>query len=88
MTAWRSAQSPQRVRVHDFLIKGPAGGKAIPYGVHDIHRNEGWVSVGIDHDSATFAVQSIRRCRPVHREARALLITADTGGSNGTRLRH
>lgn len=89
---WRSAQWPQRVRVHDFVIKGPAGGKAIPYGIYDLHRNEGWVSVGIDHDTATFAVRSIRRWwqrmgRPVYRKARALLITADAGGSNGTRLR-
>jgi hypothetical protein len=89
---WRPGQSPHRVRVHDFLIKGPAGGKAIPYGVYDLHRNEGWVSVGIDHDTATFAVRSIRRWwqhmgRPVYREAQTLLITADAGGSNGTRLR-
>ena len=89
---WRPAKSPHRVRVHDFLIKSPAGGKAIPYGVYDLHRNEGWVSVGIDHDTATFAVRSIRRWwqhmgRPVYREARALLITADAGGSNGARLR-
>jgi len=89
---WRPPRSPHRVRVHDFLIKGPAGGKAIPYGVYDLHRNEGWVSVGIDHDTATFAVQSIRRWwqrmgRPVYREATALLITADAGGSNGARLR-
>ena len=89
---WRPAKSPQRVRVHDFLIKTPAGGKAIPYGVYDLHRNEGWVSVGIDHDTATFAVQSIRRWwqqmgRPVYRAAQSLLITADAGGSNGTRLR-
>ena len=89
---WRPAKSPQRVRVHDFLIKTPAGGKAIPYGVYDLHRNEGWVSVGIDHDTATFAVQSIRRWwqqmgRPVYRDAQSLLITADAGGSNGARLR-
>jgi Rhodopirellula transposase DDE domain len=89
---WRPAQSPQRVRVHDFLIRTPAGGKAIPYGVYDLHRNEGWVSVGIDHDTATFAVRSIRRWwqhmgRPVYREAQALLITADAGGSNGAKLR-
>jgi stage V sporulation protein SpoVS len=89
---WRPAKAPQRVRVHDFLIKSPAGGKAIPYGVYDLHRNEGWVSVGIDHDTATFAVRSIRRWwqrmgRPVYREAPALLITADAGGSNGARLR-
>jgi len=89
---WRPAKAPQRVRVHDFLIKSPAGGKAIPYGVYDLHRNEGWVSVGIDHDTATFAVQSIRQWwrhmgRPVYRGARTLLITADAGGSNGARLR-
>jgi len=89
---WRPAKAPQRVRVHDFLIKSPAGGKAIPYGVYDLHRNEGWVSVGIDHDTATFAVRSIRRWwqhmgRPVYREAQTLLITADAGGSNGARLR-
>ena len=89
---WRPAKSPQRVRVHDFLIKTPAGGKAIPYGIYDLHRNEGWVSVGIDHDTATFAVQSLRRWwqqmgRPAYREAEALLITADAGGSNGARLR-
>ena len=89
---WRPAKSPQRVRVHDFLIKTPAGGKAIPYGVYDLHRNEGWVSVGIDHDTATFAVQSIRRWwqqmgRPAYRKAQSLLITADAGGSNGARLR-
>ena len=89
---WRPAQTPQRVRVHDFLIKTPEGGKAIPYGVYDLHRNEGWVSVGIDHDTATFAVQSIRRWwqqmgRPAYREAQSLLITADAGGSNGARLR-
>lgn len=89
---WRPAQSPQRVRVHDFLIKSPAGGKAIPYGVYDLHRNEGWVSVGIDHDTATFAVRSIRRWwqhmgRPVYHGAQTLVITADAGGSNGARLR-
>lgn len=90
--AWRPAKSPQRVRVHDFVIPGPTGGKAIPYGVYDLHRNEGWVSVGVDHDTATFAVRSIRRWwqhmgRPVYRAATSLLITADAGGSNGARLR-
>jgi hypothetical protein len=89
---WRPAKTPQRVRVHDFVIPAPTGGKAIPYGVYDLHRNEGWVSVGIDHDTASFAVQSIRRWwaqmgRPVYRTARSLLITADAGGSNGARLR-
>jgi hypothetical protein len=91
---WRPAKSPQRVRVHDFVIPATptTGGKAIPYGVYDLHRNEGWVSVGIDHDTATFAVQSIRRWwqfmgRPAYRQAQSLLITADAGGSNGARLR-
>jgi hypothetical protein len=91
---WRPAKTPQRVRVHDFVIPATSttGGKAIPYGVYDLHRNEGWVSVGIDHDTATFAVQSIRRWwqsmgRPAYRQARSLLITADAGGSNGARLR-
>jgi hypothetical protein len=91
---WRPAKLPQRVRVHDFVIPATptTGGKAIPYGVYDLHRNEGWVSVGIDHDTATFAVQSIRRWwqqmgRPAYRQARSLLITADAGGSNGARLR-
>jgi hypothetical protein len=90
--AWRPAKTPERVRVHDFVIPGAAGGKAIPYGVYDLHRDEGWVSVGIDHDTATFAVRSIRRWwrqmgRPVYQDATTLLITADAGGSNGARLR-
>jgi transposase len=90
--AWRPAKTPQRVRVHDFVIPGATGGKAIPYGIYDLHRNEGWVSVGIDHDTATFAARSIRRWwqhmgRPVYRDATALVITADAGGSNGVRLR-
>jgi hypothetical protein len=90
--AWRPAKTPQRVRVHDFVIPGATGGKAIPYGVYDLQRNEGWVSVGIDHDTATFAARSIRRWwqhmgRPVYRDATSLVITADAGGSNGARLR-
>ena len=87
---WRPKGTPTRVRVHDFLV--PAQGKAIPYGVYDLHRNEGWVSVGIDHDTASFAVQAIRRWwrvmgRSAYPEATTLLITADAGGSNGSRLR-
>ena len=87
---WRPAGRPEPVRVHDFLI--PARGKAIPYGVYDLRRNEGWVSVGIDHDTARFAVQAISRWwqvmgRPAHQTATALLITADAGGSNGPRVR-
>ena len=90
--AWRPSKTPQHVRVHDFVIPGAAGGKAIPYGVYDLHRDEGWVSVGIDHDTATFAVRSIGRWwqhmgRPGYQAATTLLITADAGGSNGARLR-
>ncbi len=87
---WRPKGSPEPVRVHDFLI--PEQGKAIPYGVYDLQRNEGWVSVGINHDTGSFAVNAIRRWwkrmgRPAYRGARSLLITADAGGSNGSRLR-
>ncbi len=78
----------------DFVIPATAttGGKAIPYGIYDLHRNEGWVRVGIDHDTASFAVRSIQRWwqhmgRPAYRQAQSLLITADAGGSNGARLR-
>jgi hypothetical protein len=87
---WRPQGHPQRVRVHDFIL--PKKGKAIPYGVYDLTQNEGWVSVGIDHDTAAFAVNSIRRWwrtmgRPVYSKAPALLITADGGGSNASRSR-
>jgi hypothetical protein len=76
--------------VHDFLI--PERGKAIPYGVYDLTRNAGWVSVGIDHDTAAFAARTIGRWwqkmgRPRYPRARRLLITADAGGSNGPRVR-
>jgi len=86
----RPKGQPEEVRVHDFRIA--ANGKAVPYGVYDIAANEGWVSVGLDHDTATFAVESIRRWwlrmgRKRHPRARRLLITADCGGSNGARLR-
>ena len=87
---WRPKGEPTIVRVHDFLI--PARGKAIPYGVYDLTRNAGWVGVGVDHDTATFAVRTIGRWwrrmgQPRYRRARSLLITADAGGSNGTRVR-
>lgn len=87
---WRPAGRPRPVKVHDFLV--PELGKAIPYGVYDLHRDEGWVSVGIDHDTASFAVMAIRRwwkvmgC-PVYPKAHSLLVTADSGGSNGSRVR-
>jgi hypothetical protein len=88
--AWRPQGEPETVRVHDFLI--PAQGKAVPYGVYDLARNEGWVSVGIDHDTASFAARTIRRWwhgmgRRVYPDTTALLITADAGGSNGPRVR-
>lgn len=87
---WRPRGQPSRVRVHDFVL--PAKGKAIPYGVYDLTRNTGWVSVGIDHDTASFAVNSIRRWwrtmgRRAYPRARTLLLTADSGGSNGVRTR-
>ena len=87
---WRPRGKPERVRVHDFLDKKL--GKAIPYGVYDLAHNEGWVSVGIDHDTAEFAAEAILRWwRKMGRrrfpEARKLLITADGGGSNGSRSR-
>ena len=87
---WRPRGKPEEVRVHDFLDK--TLGKAIPYGVYDLGRNAGWVSVGIDHDTASFAVNTIRRWwkhmgRKTYPQARSLLITADSGGSNGSRVR-
>jgi hypothetical protein len=87
---WRPRGRPQEVRVHDFL--DPTLGKAIPYGVYDMVSNQGWVSVGIDHDTAQFAVNSIRQWwrrmgRRRFPRARDLLITADGGGSNSPRSR-
>jgi hypothetical protein len=87
---WRPKGSPEPVRVHDFLI--PGKGKAIPYGVYDLTRNAGWVSVGIDHDTASFATKTIHRWwrkmgGPAYPDAGSLLITADGGGSNGSRVR-
>ena len=87
---WKAAGSPEKVRVHDFL--DDSLGKAIPYGVYDILNNQGWVSVGVDHDTAQFATNSIRRWweqmgKKRFPRARELLITADGGGSNGHRSR-
>jgi Rhodopirellula transposase DDE domain len=87
---WRPQGNPENVRVHDFLDK--TLGKAIPYGVYDMFNNQGWVSVGIDHDTAQFAVNSIRRWwsqmgQSRFPQAKELLITADGGGSNGHRSR-
>ncbi|MGH9206031.1 MAG: ISAzo13 family transposase, partial [Acidimicrobiales bacterium] len=87
---WCLQGEPEEVRVHDFLIKEL--GRAVPYGIYDIAANAGWVSVGIDHDTAAFAVQTIRRWwhdvgRARYPDARRLTITADGGGSNGSRVR-
>jgi DDE family transposase len=87
---WRPKGEPELVRVHDF--KDKQLGKAIPYGVYDIASNQGWVNVGIDHDTAQFAVSSIRSWwqhlgRDRYRHATRLQITADCGGSNGNRVR-
>ena len=84
----RPKGNPEKVRVHDFVI--PELGRAAPYGVYDVTQNAGWVSVGVDHDTAAFAAQSIRRWwesmgSEAYPEAGKLLITADSGGSNGAR---
>lgn len=89
---WQPKGEPEPVRVHDFKIDQPDKGKVAPYGVYDLARNEGWVSVGVDHDTAAFAVESIRRWwrwmgRASYPKAKRLLITADSGGSNGARVR-
>jgi hypothetical protein len=87
---WQPHGQPEAVHVHDFLQQ--AEGRATPYGIYDLGRNEGWVNVGLDHDTATFAVESLRRWWLGAGQARyphthRLLITADGGGSNGARLR-
>ncbi len=87
---YRPKGRPEPVRVHDFVI--PELGRAAPYGVYDIADNAGWVSVGIDHDTASFAVNAIRRWwqamgRARYPQATRLLVTADCGGSNGARVR-
>ena len=87
---WRPKGEPAATRTHDF--PGDSAGKAVPYGVYDLTANAGWVSVGTDHDTAAFAVESIRRWWKAagssdYPLARRLLITADAGGSNGYRTR-
>ena len=87
---YRPAGSPEQVRVHDFI--DPKLGRAAPYGVYDIAGDKGWVSVGIDHDTAAFAVNAIRSWwtnmgRHRYAGAHTLTITADGGGSNGSRVR-
>jgi Rhodopirellula transposase DDE domain len=87
---WRPKGEPTATRTHDF--PGDGAGKAVPYGVYDLSANAGWVNVGTDHDTAAFAVESIRRWWKAagssdYPLARRLLITADAGGSNGYRTR-
>jgi transposase len=84
---WHPKGQPVHVRVHDFAKQ-----KDVPYGVYDLGQNAGWVSVGTDHDTSAFAVESIRRWwsmmgRETYPDARQLPITADSGGSNGSRVR-
>jgi hypothetical protein len=87
---WRPQSEPEEVQVYDFLSK--ASGRAVPYGIYDIASNDGWVSVGMNHDTSAFAVQTIRRwwhevgCKR-YPDARCLTITCDGGGSNGSRVR-
>jgi hypothetical protein len=87
---WQPKGTPEAVKVHDFI--DPKLGRAVPYGIYDIADNKGWVSVGTDHDTASFAVHAIKRWwltmgRVRYPKANHLLITADGGGSNGHRVR-
>jgi len=87
---WRPQGQPEPVKVHDF--PDDELGKVIPYGVYDMATNTGWVSVGVDHDTAAFAVETLRRWwramgSPTYPRAKRLLVTADGGGSNGSRSR-
>jgi hypothetical protein len=87
---WRRQGQPEIVNVHDFI--DPKLARAVPYGVYDINNNLGWVSVGTDHDTASFAVHAIRRWwtsmgKKRHPDATRLMISADGGGSNGYRVR-
>src|SRR5215468_6860134 len=87
---WRPKGTPEPVNVHDF--RDPNKPRAVPYGIYDLADNVGWVSVGTDHDTATFAVNAIRRWwismgRERYARAKRLMITADGGGSNGYRVR-
>ena len=87
---WQPQGKPEPVRVHDFEIRGL--GKDIPYGVYDVGQDAGWVNVGTDHDTSTFAVESIRQWwttmgKESYPSVERLLITADGGGSNGSRVR-
>jgi hypothetical protein len=87
---WHPQGQPEEVNVYDFLSQ--AEGRAIPYGIYEVGRNVGWVNVGRDHDTAAFAIESLRRWwrsmgREAYRRAERLLVCADCGGSNGNRTR-
>jgi hypothetical protein len=87
---WKRNGEADRVKVYDF--SSDAAGKAIPYGIYDMTHNVGWVSVGTNHDTAEFAVETIRKWwykmgNRIYKNAKQLLITADCGGSNGSRVR-
>jgi hypothetical protein len=87
---YRPSGSPHEVRMHDFVDKDL--GKAVPYGVYEVGSNTAWVSVGVDNDTAELAVNSVRRWwysmgKPLYPEATKIMITADCGGSNGSRVR-
>ena len=89
---WRPKGEPVEVEDHSFFFTGPSVEQAIPYGIYDLVRNTGWVNVGVDHDTAVFAVESIRRWwhsrgNLDYPAASRLLITADAGGSNSYRYR-
>ncbi len=89
-SVWRPKGAPEKVRVHDFRV--PEWWRVAPYRVYDLAENNGWVSVGLDHDTASFAVEAIRRWwhamgQERYPDAQQLLITADGGGNNGSRLR-
>jgi hypothetical protein len=87
---WQPSGQPEKVNVYDFVNKEQ--GKVAPYGVYDLAHNQGWVSVGVTHDTSEFAVSTIRTWwqrmgKPLYPDAKELLITADGGGSNGSRVR-
>jgi len=89
---WQPKGRPEEVRVHDFIDRAPDKGRVTPYGVYDLTANEGWVSVGTDHDTARFAAQTIGKWwremgRSRYPDATELLVTADGGGSNSSRCR-
>jgi transposase len=87
---WHPTGNPEKVEIHDFI--DPELSRAVPFGVYDINNNTGWVSVGTDHDTASFAVNAVRRWwrtmgRKRHPKAKRLMVTADSSGSNGYRVR-